>query len=175
FRDARFVAFSALALVFPIGIGLVTVPIALYASDSGVSDAAIGLALSLNGLLVVLLAVPANARMERSGPYRFLPLSAAFLAFCYLALAASGALAWFVLSIVAFSLGEVLFSSAAPTAVAALAPPGLRGAYQGAWGLLYAVGIGAATLLAGLRRDRLGWRWTSALAALVAPAAAGGL
>lgn len=175
FRDPKFLLFSLAAVVFPIGIGLVTVPIALFASDSGVSDVAIGLVLSLNGLIVVVLAVPVNARMERSGPYRFLPLAAIFLAACYLALAVSGTLGWFIVSVVAFSLGEIVFSSAAPTVVAALAPAGLRGAYQGAWSLLYAVGIGGAAFLAGLGRDQLGWSSTWAIAVAHALIAAAGL
>lgn len=174
-RDPRFLLFASLALVFPLGIGLVTVPISLYAADSGVSDALIGLALSLNGLLVIALAVPANARMERSGPYRFLPLAAAFLALCYLALAVAGTFAWMLVAVTLFSFGEVIFSSAAPAAVASLAPAGLRGAYQGAWGLVFALGIGLATLLAGIGRDAAGWRWTWILATLAALAAGAGL
>jgi MFS family permease len=174
-RDRRFLAFALLALVFPLGIGLVTAPIALYAVDAGVSAGALGLVLSLNGLLVILLALPVNARIERSGPRRWLPLSAALCAACYLALVPGGTVAWLLAAVVLFSLAEILFSSAVPAAVAALAPAGHRGAYQGAWGLLFASSAGAAALLAGLGRDRIGWRWTWALAALVTLAAGVGL
>jgi predicted MFS family arabinose efflux permease len=165
-RDKRFLGFAGLALVFPIGIGLVTVPISLYAADSGVAVGTIGLVLSLNGVLLLLLAVPVNATVEASGPYRFLPLSAALLALSYAALAVGGSVPFLLANAVLFTLGEVLFSSAVPTAIAGLAPVGRRGAYQGAWGLLFAAGIGLAVLLAGAGRDTVGWRvtWSAAVA-----------
>jgi len=58
---------------------------------------------------------------------------------------------------VVFSFGELLFSSAVPAAVARLAPPGRRGAYQGAWTLVSSFSMGSALFVSGLLRDSIGW------------------
>jgi MFS family permease len=57
-----------------------------------------------------------------------------------------------------FSFAEVVFSSAVPAAVARLAPPGRRGAYQGAWALVQSLSMGSALFVSGLLRDVIGWR-----------------
>jgi MFS family permease len=70
---------------------------------------------------------------------------------------------------VVFSFAELIFSSAIPTAVARLAPPGRRGAYQGGWTLVQSMSNGSALVLSGLLRDAAGWRGAWLLyAALVA-------
>lgn len=56
-----------------------------------------------------------------------------------------------------FSFGELVFSSAVPAAVARLAPPGRRGAYQGGWTLVGSFSIGSALFVSGLLRDAIGW------------------
>ena len=61
-----------------------------------------------------------------------------------------------------FSFGELVFSSAVPAAVARLAPPGRRGAYQGGWTLVASFSMGSALFCSGLLRDVVGWSgaWT---------------
>jgi len=44
-----------------------------------------------------------------------------------------------------------------PAAVARLAPPGRRGAYQGGWTLVSSFGMGSALFFSGLLRDAVGW------------------
>ena len=57
-----------------------------------------------------------------------------------------------------FSFAELIFSSAVPTAVARLAPPGRRGAYQGGWTLVASLSMGSALVISGLLRERAGWQ-----------------
>jgi MFS family permease len=45
-----------------------------------------------------------------------------------------------------------------PAAVARLAPPGRRGAYQGGWTLVGSISMGSALAVSGLLRDRAGWQ-----------------
>jgi len=114
--------------------------------------------LGLNSVIVALFAVPVATRMERSGPFRWLGLAA--LLVCA-ALACFGVVphagAAFVAGCVIFSFGELLFSSAVPAAVAALAPPGRRGTHQGAWTLVSSFSMGSALFVSGLLRDASGW------------------
>ena len=65
-----------------------------------------------------------------------------------------------------------MFSSAVPAAVARLAPPGRRGAYQGGWTLIGSLGMGSALFVSGLLRDSIGWNGAWILYASVTAVAA---
>jgi MFS family permease len=157
-RDKVLLAFAAIAFVFPFSMGLVVFVSPLFAADRGLGEGFIGLVLGLNSVVVALFAVPVAARMERAGPFRWLGIAA--LLVCA-ALACFGVVphagAAFVAGCVIFSFGELLFSSAVPAAVAGLAPPGRRGAYQGAWTLVSSFSMGSALFVSGLLRDATGW------------------
>ena len=158
FRDKVLIGFAAIAFVFPFSMGLVVYASPLFAADRGLGEGFIGLVLGLNSVIVALFAVPVATRMEQAGPFRWLGVAALLVA---AALACFGAVphagAAFVAGTVVFSFGELLFSSAVPAAVARLAPPGRRGAYQGAWTLVSSVSMGSALFVSGLLRDATGW------------------
>jgi len=167
--DPAFVALVATCFVFPLGIGLTANASSLYGADAGLSKDVIGLLLSTNGVVLAFLAIPVATRLEPAGPFRMLGLSAAFLAAAFVALALAPPAAGLLLGTTVFTFGELIFSSAVPTAVAMLAPPGARGAYQGAWGMVFSVSVGGALFLAGLLKERIGWpRAWLAFAALAA-------
>lgn len=171
-RDPAFLLLAALGVVFPLGIGLLANVAPLYAADGGLDEGRIGLALAVNGPLLAVLSIPVSAWLSGRGPYRYLAVSAAILALSYVALVWGGGFAALVVASIVFTLGELVFSSALPTAVGALAPPALRGAYQGAWAFVFSLGVGGAVFFAGLMEDAWGWRatwvaWT-AITALVA-------
>ena len=170
-RDRAFLGLASLALIFPLGLGLVTSALAIYASGIGLTEPQVGFVLALNGPVLVLFAIPVNARIERTGPYRFLPLAAAVLALCYLLIAAWPTLWGLALATLVFTLGELVFSAALPTAVASLAPEGMRGAYQGAWAFVFSMAAGSALALSGALEAWLGWRGTWLAWALLTAAA----
>ncbi len=156
--DRLFLSFAALAFVFPFSMGLVVYASPLFAADRGLGEGFIGLVLGANSLIVAALAVPVATRMERSGPFHMLGWAALLVAAC---LALYGALphpgAALIAGTVVFSFGETVFSSAVPAAVARLAPPGRRGAYQGGWTLVGAFSMGSALFVSGLAREAVGW------------------
>jgi MFS family permease len=173
--DRTFVAFAALAFVFPLSMGLVVTVSPLYGMELGLREGYIGLVLGGNSILVAALAVPVAARMEAAGPFRYLGAAAlviglAFLLYGMLPNPAAALLA----GTVVFSFAEIVFSSALPAAVARLAPPGRRGAYQGGWALVGSLSMGSALVLSGLLRDAAGWggAWLAYAALLAAAAAA---
>jgi MFS family permease len=174
FADGPFVALAALAMLYPLGIGLFVGAVPLYAADIGVTTAGIGLILSLNGLIGAALALPINARLEGRGPFSGMPLAAGLYALALLALQISEIPA-LIAAVMAFTVGELVFSAAVPAAVAALTPAGLRGAYQGAWSVAFSLGIGSALALAGVGRDVVGWGPTWTAFALFAALAGVGL
>ena len=156
--DRLFLSFAAIAFVFPFSMGLVVFASPLFAADRGLGEGFIGLVLGANSIIVALLAVPIATRMERSGPFHMLGWAALLVAAC---LALYGwvpdAGAALIAGTVVFSFGEAVFSSAVPAAVARLAPPGRRGAYQGGWTLVGAFSMGSALFVSGLLREAIGW------------------
>lgn len=164
-RDPAFLAFAVPCVLFPLGIGLVSLVVPLHANEEGISKGLVGVLLSSTGVLLMFLSIPLNQGVRT--PFRLLPLAGVLCASSYLAFALSPTPLGFLVGLTLFTLGETLFSAAIPTAVAALAPAGSRGAYQGAWAFLMSVSLGAAILLSDLLRDRVGWRgaWLVFLAA----------
>jgi MFS family permease len=158
FRGRVLLGFAALAFVFPFGMGCIAFVSPLFAADRGLGEGFIGLVLGLNSVIVALLAVPVATRMEHAGPFGWLGWAALVVG---AALACFGAVpqaaAAFIAGTVIFSFGELVFSSAVPAAVARLAPPGRRGAYQGAWTLVGSFSMGSALFVSGLLRDATGW------------------
>jgi MFS family permease len=176
FRDIGFLKFAAFGFIFPFSMGLVVSASPLFATDAGVGEGYIGLVLGGNSILVAALALPVARRVEAQGPLRFLAMAAFIVAAglaCYGAIphAAAALLA----GTIVFSFAEAVFSSGVPATVARLAPPGRRGAYQGAWALVQSLSMGSALFVSGLLRDAIGWRGAWILFALLALAAGAGL
>jgi MFS family permease len=131
----------------------------LYGIDLGLGEGYIGLVLGGNSIIVALLALPIAARMERAGPFHFLGVAAVLNAAAFACYAGiPGGAAALLAGTVVFSFAELVFSSAVPAAVAKLAPPGQRGAYQGGWTLVASLGMGSALVLTSALKDLAGWR-----------------
>jgi MFS family permease len=159
FRDARFLAFAAMAFVFPLSMGVVVAVSPVWGADNGLGEGTIGLVLGGNSIIVALLAIPAASRMEALGPFRLLPIAAALVSAALFSYAlVPDVAAGLLLGTVIFSFGEIVFSSAVPAAVAGLAPAGRRGAYQGGWALVGSLCMGSALVLSGWLREGIGWQ-----------------
>ena len=158
-RDPQLLRFAAVGFIFPFSMGLVVSATPLFAADAGVGEGYIGLVLGANSILVAALALPVAARIEVSGPLRYLGAAAMLVAAthaCYAAI--PGVAAALLVGTIVFSFAEVVFSSAVPATVARLAPPGRRGAYQGSWARVASVSKGSALFFSGVLRDAVGWR-----------------
>ena len=173
FSHRRFLAFAALAFVFPFSMGQVVTASPLFAAGQGLGEGYIGLVLGGNSIIVAALALPVAARMEAKGPFRFLPVAAVLVSLGLASYALwPGAAAAYLAGTVIFSFGELIFSSAVPAAVARIAPAGRRGAYQGAWALIASFSMGCALLLSSALSDIAGWGFAwLAYAGLLAAAA----
>ena len=176
FTDRSFLLFAALALIFPLSMGLVVVVTPLFGAELGLGEGYIGLVLGGNSIIVAALAVPVATRIEPSGPFRLLGAASLLVgaAFACYALIPGPAAALLAGTIV-FSFGELVFSSAVPAAVARLAPPGRRGAYQGGWALVGSIAMGSALVLSSALREPLGWHGAWLLYAGLALAAGAAL
>jgi MFS family permease len=141
-RDAPFLSFVLLSFVLT----------SIYFQNSstlpadmqlhGFDATQYGIAISINGIVVVVLGLPLSHLLARLAPFRALAVSALFLGagFGLTALADSlMALPSYMGSIALWTIGEILFMPVSATVVATFSPTARRGTYQGiartAWGL----------------------------------------
>lgn len=133
----------------------VTLPIDLY--QHGLSTAAYGILIALNGVLITLLQPSASRVLARFSRHRVLAGSAALVGIGFALTALLHTIGGYVVSITVWSLGEIAMAGLAPAAVADAAPPGQRGAYQGLLGM----SGGAAALIAPVVGTLVLGRWGS--------------
>ncbi|MBM7491137.1 putative MFS family arabinose efflux permease [Micromonospora luteifusca] len=154
--DRVFLGFVALnlfsALVFLQHISML--PIAM--GDDGLSPATYGTVIALNGVLIVVgqLFVPRLIR-GRSRSY-VLALAAVVMGVGF-GLTAFAGTAWFYgLTVLIWTLGEMLNSPSNSTLIAELSPAELRGRYQGVFSLSWQIAGASAPILGGLVREHAG-------------------
>ncbi|HEX2435002.1 MAG TPA: MFS transporter [Gaiellaceae bacterium] len=122
----------------------------LHVRASGLSDADYGLLISLNGLAIVLFELPLVAITQRF-PYRpVLTVGSLLVGLGFALNAVANDLPELALTVLIWTLGEIIYAPVASAYVADIAPEHLRGRYQGAWGLtwglayVFAPAVGAA-------------------------------
>jgi predicted MFS family arabinose efflux permease len=122
----------------------------LHVQASGLSASDYGLLISLNGLAIVFLELPIVA-LSRRFPYEpVLVLGSLLVGFGFALNAVANDMPELALTVLIWTIGEIVYAPVASAYVADLAPEHLRGRYQGAWGLTWgfafvlAPGLGAA-------------------------------
>jgi len=162
-------AFTGLALLFGTiyAQGHVTLPVDM--SAHGLTPEQYGLAVALNGALIVVLGIPASNAAPRWPRFGALAIAGLLLGIGFGLPAIVTTFGGYALSVGIWTLGEIIGATVAPSVVADLAPIDKRGLYQGvfgaAWGLAFftgpvlggwiyqtrgATGLWAACLLAGV-------------------------
>jgi MFS family permease len=137
-------AFTGLALVFGTiyAQGHVTLPVDM--SAHGLTPEQYGLAVALNGALIVVLGIPASNAAPRWPRFRALAVAGLLLGIGFGLPAIVTTFTGYAVSVAIWTLGEILGATVAPAVVADLAPVDKRGLYQGvfgaAWGLAFLTG-----------------------------------
>ncbi|MBM0274228.1 MDR family MFS transporter [Micromonospora tarensis] len=172
--DRVYLGFVALnlfaAVVFLQHISML--PIAM--GDSGLSPATYGSVIALNGVLIVVgqLFVPRLIRGRSRSHVLALASVVMGLGFGLTAFAGT---AWFYgLTVLIWTVGEMLNSPSNSTLIAELSPAELRGRYQGVFSLSWQIAGASAPILGGLVREHAGndalWYGCAALGILTAVA-----
>ncbi|MEH1167145.1 MFS transporter [Micromonospora sp. CPCC 205539] len=172
--DRIFLGFVALnllsALVFLQHISML--PITM--GDSGLSPATYGSVIALNGILIVVgqLFVP---RLIRGRSRSHVLALAAVVMGVGFGLTAFAGTAWFYgLTVLIWTVGEMLSSPSNSTLIAELSPAELRGRYQGVFGLSWQIAGASAPILGGVVREHAGnatlWYACAAIGAVTAVA-----
>lgn len=140
YRDGVFVAFVFTQML----VGFIffqdssTLPLDMTAH--GLTMAEYGRLNAINGVLIVLLQPMATRAIMRVRRSRVLALGALLTGLGFYVPAQWATIPGYALGIVIWTIGEILMSPVASAVVADLAPPELRGSYQGAFHLCWGTG-----------------------------------
>jgi MFS family permease len=171
-RDRTFVLYLVISLgtVIVMMQHLSTLPIAMAAD--GLSAATYGWVIAVNGLLIVLGQLFVPRLIENLDRSRVLALAALIMGVGFGLVAFADAAWFFALTVVIWTLGEMLQSPSNAATVAALSPAWLRGRYQGLSSLNWSAGTALAPIVGGLTQEHVGdaalWLGCFGLCALVA-------
>ncbi|NES15640.1 MULTISPECIES: MFS transporter [Micromonospora] len=154
--DRVFLGFVTLnlfaALVFLQHISML--PIAM--GDSGLSPATYGSVIALNGVLIVVGQLFVPRLIKGRSRSHVLALAALVMGVGFGLTAFAGA-AWFYgLTVLVWTVGEMLNSPSNSTLIAELSPAALRGRYQGVFSLSWQLAGATAPILGGLVREHAG-------------------
>jgi len=155
-KEPLLLAFTAMALL--VGTvylqGHVTLPVDMQAH--GLTAAQYGLAIAVNGALIVVLGLPASQASSRWPRFGAIAASALLVGLGFGMNAIANTLALYALAVAVWTLGEIAFSTVAPALIADLAPVEYRGLYQGVFGAAFGLSFFTGPLVGGLVYDRFG-------------------
>jgi MFS family permease len=147
-----------------------TLPISMTAD--GLSAATYGWVIAVNGVLIVLGQLFVPKLIGNRDSSRVLAVAALIIGVGFGLVAFAHAAWFFALTVVIWTLGEMLQAPSNAASVAALSPPALRGRYQGVNSLTWSAGTALAPILGGLTQQHLGeaalWLGCFGVCALVA-------
>ncbi|MFE6361222.1 MDR family MFS transporter [Streptomyces sp. NPDC057806] len=166
-RDGRFMGVVGLsfliALVFQQGaIGL---PVAM--GDAGFTPADYGMAIAVNGVLIVVLQIPVTRFIEHRDPRRLLVISSVLAGYGFGLTAFAGSVGLFALTVCVWTLAEIVNAPTQTSLVVRLSPTHGRGRYQGMYTMSWAVASLVAPLMSGVAIDRYGAEWLWGLCAVI--------
>jgi MFS family permease len=170
-RDRRFMSVVGLsflvALVFQQGsVGL---PVAM--GRAGFTPADYGMAVAVNGVLIVALQIPVTRFIEHRDPKRLLVISSLLAGYGFGLTAFAGSVGVFALTVCVWTLAEIVNAPTQTGLVVRLSPLHGRGRYQGMYTLSWSLAALVAPLMSGVVIDRFGAEWLWGLCAVVGTAA----
>ncbi|MFJ5732603.1 MDR family MFS transporter [Streptomyces paradoxus] len=162
-RDGRFM--SVVGLSFLIALifqqGSVGLPVAM--GEAGFTPAEYGMAIAVNGVLIVVLQIPVTRFIEHRDPRRLLVVSSVLAGYGFALTAFAGSVGVIALTVCVWTLAEIVNAPTQTGLVVRLSPVHGRGRYQGMYTMSWSVAALVAPLLSGLVIDRFGaeWLWGS--------------
>lgn len=114
---------------------------ALQVRADGLASTVYGFLLSVNGVVIIFLELPISSITRRFPTRPVIAVGWLLIALGFGLTAAARTLPLLVITVVIWSLGEIVDSPVSAAYVANLAPAHLRGRYQGTWGLTWSAGL----------------------------------
>jgi MFS family permease len=138
-RDDLYVAFLGLYLLFLLFFSQIFTTLPLDMTLHGISPGGYGFAMSMNGIVIVLVQPLAGPVLRRLNPSRVLAAGALVAGLGFGANALAGTTPQFAAASAIWTLGEIMTLPVSNAIAVELAPTDLRGRYQGAlstcWGV----------------------------------------
>ncbi len=114
---------------------------ALQVKADGLSNAAYGMLLSVNGTCIIFLELPISSITRRFPSRPVIAVGWLLIALGFGLISIVHTVAPLVLTVVIWTLGEMVHSPVSSAYVSNLSPAHLRGRYQGIWGLTWSAGL----------------------------------
>ncbi|MDJ0466314.1 MFS transporter [Streptomyces sp. H27-C3] len=173
-RDGRFMSLVGLSFVVALIFqqGYVGLPVAM--GTDGFTSADFGLAIAINGVLIVALQIPVTRYIEHRDPRRLLIISSLLAGSGFGLTAFAGSIAVYAMTVCVWSLAEIVNAPTQTGLVVRLSPVHGRGRYQGMYTMSWSAAALVAPLMAGFLIDRYGAEWLWGACAVLGTVAAGG-
>jgi MFS family permease len=173
-RDGRFMGVVGLSFLVAVVFqqGSVGLPVAM--GEAGFTPADYGMAIAVNGVLIVALQIPVTRFIEHRDPKRLLVVSSLLTGYGFGLTAFAGSVGVFALTVCVWTLGEMINAPTQSGLVVRLSPVHGRGRYQGVYTLSWAVASLVAPLMSGFVIDRYGAEWLWGMCAVIGTVAAVG-
>jgi len=154
--DRTFVRFLAGTLAFFLLQAQLYMTLPIFAGRTlGLSRPEVAPVFVLNGIIVVLLQIPAATAIKRIGTRGALVVGAIGYAGAYAAVGLAGGIGALLACVAVVTLAEIMISPAQQATATTLAPEGFVGAYAGLYGLAQVVGQSVGPTVGSLLLDAL--------------------
>lgn len=153
-RNRQFLFFCLSSLGLFLVMGQFASTLSVFSTEIiKISEVELGFLYTLNGIICVLFQWPAALVAARMGTFRALIGGCLLYALGYLSVGFVPAFTYLLGSMAMITLGEILHSPSASTAVADMAPEGKIGRYMGFFGLAEALGWSIGPFVGGVLFD----------------------
>ncbi len=143
-RDPMLVLFTLMFMFIGVIYSQSHVTLPLDMAANGLQPSDFGIAIAVNGALIVLTTIQLTRRAERWPRYPTIAFSTLLLGAGFGLTAFANTLPFYALTVAVWTIGEVIGAAVAPVIVSDMSPPALRGLYQGifgsSWGLAFFIG-----------------------------------
>jgi MFS family permease len=155
-RDRVFIVFMVLTFAFAVVFmqHISTLPVQMV--DDGLEPAQYGVVIALNAILIVLVTVPLTRWLQRFPTSSVLALSGLFVGVGFGATAWASTMPAYALTVILWTIGELVGSAVGPAVVADLSPASMRGRYQGTFTFTFSVAALVAPVAGGWVYDHWG-------------------
>ncbi|KOV23369.1 MDR family MFS transporter [Streptomyces heliomycini] len=166
-RDGRFMGVVGLSFLIALIFQQASVGLPIAMGEAGFTPADYGMAIAVNGALIVVLQIPVTRFIEHRDPGRLLVISSLLAGYGLGLTAFAGSVGVFALTVCVWTLAEIVNAPTQTGLVVRLSPVHGRGRYQGMYTMSWAVAALVAPLMAGFVIDRFGSVWLWGLCAVI--------
>ncbi|MEU9730863.1 MFS transporter [Streptomyces sp. NPDC048002] len=166
-RDGRFMGVVGLSFLIALIFQQASIGLPVAMGEAGFTPADYGMAIAVNGFLIVVLQIPVTRLIEHRDPRRLLVVSSVLAGYGFGLTAFAGSVGVFALTVCVWTLAEIVNAPTQTSLVVRLSPTHGRGRYQGMYTMSWAVASLVAPLLSGAVIDRYGAEWLWGVCAVI--------